>query len=177
MKRLLGLLVVAVSLSAAACSRVEVDKALTVTDVFTGWHYIGVVDGDLNKMVPSFSFRLSNVSDETVSRVQLLVSFWPDGADGEIDSKQITGIGPEGLAAKASTDPILVRADNGYTMAQPKEEMFLNSAFRDFTVKVFARSEGTLVPLGEFKVDRRIIPTSAPAATPSVAPAPVPGAP
>jgi hypothetical protein len=174
MKKLLGLLVVGLSLSGVACSRVEIDKAITVTDVFSGWHYAGVAEGDLNRMVPSFSFRLNNVSDETVSRVQLLVSFWPEGADGEIDSKQITGIGPEGLAAKASTDPILVRAENGYTLplSQAREEMFMHSLFRDFTVKVFARSEGTLVSLGEFKVDRRIIPSAPSTAVPQAPAAP-----
>lgn len=161
MNRLLAVFVLALSLAGVGCRQVELDKALTVTDVFTGWYFLGVV-GDQNKMVPSFSFRLNNVSDASLSRVQLLVSFWPNGADGEIDSKQVTGIGAEDLAPAAATDLILVRSDNGYTLTQPKEELFINREFRDFTVKLFARHEGRLVPLGEFPVERRIIP-SAPA--------------
>lgn len=162
MNRMLGVVVLALAFAGAGCRQVELEKALSVTDVFTGWSYAGVVN-DLNKMVPSFTFKLSNVSEESIARVQLLVSFWPNGADGEIDSKQIPGIGPEGLAPNTSTEAILVRSENGYTFPQPKEELFMHTQFRDFTVKVFARSEGTLVPLGEFPVERRIIP-SAPSA-------------
>jgi hypothetical protein len=75
MSRLLGILVLAVSLSGLGCSRVDLAQALSVTEVVSGWHYVGVVDG-LNKMVPSITFKLSNVGDAAVSRVQLLVSFW-----------------------------------------------------------------------------------------------------
>ena len=165
-RRLLGVLLLVLSLSGLSCSRVDLAQALSITDVFTGWHFYGVVDGGLNKMVPSFTFRLTNVGDREIDRVQLLVSFWQDGADGEIDSKTINGIGADGLAPSASTEPILVRSDFGYTLEQPKEELFQHSSFRDFTVRVFARSSGRLIPLGEFPIERRITPspaTSAPA--------------
>jgi hypothetical protein len=33
--------------------------------------------------------------------------------------------------------------------------------FKDFTAKVFAKRGGKIVKLGEFKIDRRIIPHSA----------------
>jgi hypothetical protein len=159
MNRLVGGLVLALSMTGAGCTQVDLSKALSVTDVFSGWHPAGVVEG-LNKMVPSFTFKLSNAGDVPISRVQLLVSFWQEGADGEIDSKQVEGIGPDALAPATATAPILVRSDFGYTLAQPREELFMNEAFRDFSAKVFARRDGRLVPLGEFKIERRIIPTT-----------------
>lgn len=164
MNRLLGIVVLALSLTGVGCTQVDISEALSVTDVFTGWHFAGVTE-DRNKMVPSFAFKLTNVGDEPVSRVQLLVSFWQAGADGEIDSKQIEGIGAAALAPAAATDVILVRSDFGYTLAQPRDELFQNEMFRDFTAKIFARRNGTLVPLGEFPIERRIIPAPAAEAT------------
>lgn len=169
MNRLLGVVVLVVSLTGLGCRQVALEQVLTVTDTFTGWYHVGVVGGQ-EKLVPSFSFRLQNAGDEPLSRVQLLVSFWPNGADGELDSKQITGLGPEELAPAASTEPILVRSDAGYTLDPPqtKDDLFMHSSFRDFTVKVFARRDGRLVPLGEFPVERRVIPSAAPSTTTTV---------
>jgi hypothetical protein len=163
MNRLLGVVVLALSLSGIGCRQVALEEVLTVTDAFTGWYYVGVVDGQ-NKLVPSFSFRLHNAGEDPLSRIQLLVSFWPNGADGELDSKQVTGLGAEELAPAASTEPLLVRSDAGYTLDPPqtKDDLFTHSSFRDFTVKVFARRDGRLAPLGEFPVERRIIPSAAP---------------
>lgn len=159
MKNVVGVLALVLSLTSVGCARVDLAKALSVTDVFTGWYYTGVVE-DLNKMVPSFSFKLQNVGDSSISRVQLLVSFWQNGADDEIDSKQIEGISADELSPSASTETLLVRSDFGYTLAQPKEELFTNAHFRDFTAKLFARRDGRLVPLGEFPIERRIIPST-----------------
>ena len=180
MTRFLAALTLVALVSTAGCSRVDLATDLSVTDVITGWHYVGTVDGDgdgaaeLNKMVPSVTFELSNASDDPISRVQLLVSFWQAGADGEIDSKQIEGIGATALDPGTSTEPLLVRSDFGYTLAQPKEEMFDNQYFVDFVVKLFARSQGTLVPLGEFPVERRIIPSASTASTPAATAPPAP---
>lgn len=165
MNRLLGVFALVLSLSGIGCSQVDLSKALTVTDIFSGWYFAGVVDG-LNKMVPSVTFKLSNVGDEPIGRVQLLVSFWQTGSDGEIDSKQIEGIGAIDLAPASATEAILVRSDFGYTLGQPREELFMNEQFRDFTVKLFARRDGRLVPLGEFPIERRIIPSSSAASPP-----------
>ena len=173
MIRLLGVLLLALSLASLGCSQVDLSKALTVTDVLAGYHHVGVVDGALNKMVPSVTFKLSNVGDQPISRIQLLVSFWQVGGESlELDSKQIEGIGVEALAPAASTSPILVRSEKGYTMSieASREQMFENSVFQDVTVKLFARRDGRLVPLGEFPIERRIIPSSS-AAVPGATPA------
>ncbi|ODS55724.1 MAG: hypothetical protein ABS36_08985 [Acidobacteria bacterium SCN 69-37] len=180
MNKLLGVLVLALSLAGAGCSQVDLSKALSVTDVFTGYYHVGVVDEINNKMVPSVTFKLANVGDTAVSRVQLMVGFWQVGADGlELDSKQIEGVGPTALEPGASTEALLVRSEKGYTLSieAPREQMFENSVFRDVTVKLFARRDGRLVSLGEFPVERRLIPsasTGAPTAVPDVPVAPVP---
>ena len=162
MNKLLGVLVLAISLLGGGCSQVDLSKALSVTEVFTGYHHVGAVDG-LNKMVPSFAFKLQNVGDAAVSRVQVMVGFWQVGGDGlELDSKQVEGIGAEALEPRASTQPILVRSEKGYTLSieAPREQMFENDLFQDVLVKVFARRDGRLVPLGEFPIERRIIPST-----------------
>lgn len=164
MNRLLGVLVLALSLSGAGCTQVDLEKALNVTDVFTGWYDFGPV-GEANKLVPSFSFKLQNNGDAALNRVMLLVSFWESGATDESDSKTITGIGPDSLGPGASTQPILVRSDVGYTLESPqtKDDLFMHGRFKDFSVRLFARRSGRLISLGEFPIDRRIIPSTTPA--------------
>ena len=51
-----------------------------------------------------------------------------------------------------------MRSDTGYTIDQPRNELFTHSDFKDFTAKVFAKRGGKIVPLGVFALERRIIP-------------------
>ncbi|MEO7191236.1 MAG: hypothetical protein ABI051_09285 [Vicinamibacterales bacterium] len=137
---------------------------LAVTDVFSGFYDFGVVEG-ANKLVPSLSFRLKNTGPAPINEVQLTVSFWMAEADGESDSKEVRGIGSGDLGPGAASDPILVRADWGYTIQQPRAELFTHHLFKDVTAKIFAKRGGKIVPIGEFKLDHTIIPQS-PAPTP-----------
>lgn len=159
MSRFAATLVLALSLASAACgSSIDLQKSLEVTDVFSGYYDGGIVDGKLNKLVPSVSFRLKNVGPEPVTYVQLMVSFWVVGDDGEWTSKDVPGIGAEELVTGASGEPILVRAEKGYTIEQPRAELFTHHLFKDVVVKLFGRRDGKIVPLGEFPIERRIIP-------------------
>jgi hypothetical protein len=159
-------LAAALCLLALSCGpRIDLATALSVTDTFSGWYDYGVVDG-LNKLVPSITFRLRNVGAVSVNEVQLTVSFWKDGDDGEWDSKEVTGIGAEPVEPGASSDPVLVRSEAGYTLEQARSELFTHSQFRDVTAKVFAKRDGKIVPLGEFKLERRILPHTLPSAAP-----------
>ena len=143
--------------SASACGP-QIDLAkLQPTDVLTGWYDAGLKDG-LNHLLPSISFRLRNTDAVPASNVQLTVSFWQDGADGENDSFEVKGIGSYAIAPGATGDPLLVRAEHGYTMEQPRAELFTHSQFKDFTAKVFAKRAGKIVPIGNFRIDRRILP-------------------
>jgi hypothetical protein len=157
-RRTLGLLVAAILFGSAGCGRqIDLATALSVSEVFSGYYDFGIVKGE-NKLVPSISFKLKNVSAAPVTQVQVIVSFWPKGADGEKDSKEVTGIGGTAVAAGSSSDPILVRSAIGYTLDQPRSELFTHSGFKDFTAKVFVKREGKIVPLGEFTIEHRIIP-------------------
>jgi hypothetical protein len=142
----------------AACGPpINLQEAVVVTDVFTGWYDNGIKDGK-NHLVPSITFRLKNQSERPLSSVQLTMDFWLEDGDGPQDSALVRGIGSDALAAGASTEPITVRFTWGYTLEGPRAEFFDHSQFRDATVKMFARRSGSIANFGEFKVDRRLIP-------------------
>ena len=142
--------------SACGPSDTDVLKSVQVTDALGGWYDFGVVP-DGNKLVPSITFKLKNTSTRPIGNVQVMVSFWLDGKDGEIDSTQVRGIG-DALAAGATTEPIQVNSGWGFTIAAPRAEAFTHSMFKDATAKIFGKRGGKIVPLGEFKLERRIVP-------------------
>ena len=47
----------------AACESREVEKDLKIVDVHTGWYDAGMIAGGQNKLVPSISLELQNISD------------------------------------------------------------------------------------------------------------------
>ena len=62
--------VLALFLLAAACApNVDLSKALTLTDVLSGYYDEGVQDGK-TRLPPSITFRLHNASDKTIGPVQ-----------------------------------------------------------------------------------------------------------
>ena len=151
-------LTVAVGAS-ASCARIDLARSLAVVDVFTGYYDFGIVDGK-NKLVPSVSFRLRNTGTVPITGVQLLVSFWFDGDDGEKDSKEVLGIGRDAVEPGGTSEVVLVRSAVGYTLEQPRAELFTHRMFKDVVVKIFAKRGGEIVPIGEFRIDRRILPHS-----------------
>jgi hypothetical protein len=144
--------------AAAGCSpNVDLRTALQVTDVTTGWFDAGIVNGQ-NKLVPSLTFRLKNVSQDRLRSVQLNAVFdlLPDNE--EWDAMLTQGISSDGLAPDTSTNPITVRANVGFTGQQPRAEMLQHRLFRDARVRLFGKHGSTnWVPLGEFDVDRRLL--------------------
>ena len=154
-------LVVGLALVSSVSCGQRVDlSTLTVTDTFTGWYDNGIKDGK-NHLVPSLSFRLKNNGEVPASYVQLTVSFWLKGDDGEYDGREVTGIGETPIPPGGTSEPILVRAAHGYTLEQPRAELFSHSQFRDVTARVIAKRDGRLVRIGEVAIDRRLIPHAA----------------
>ncbi len=137
----------------------DLSKALAVTDVLSGWYDNGIKDGQ-NHLLPSITFRLKNASDTSIYGVQLTVAFWREGEDGEWDSRQISGIGGTALPAGQSTEPLTVRASVGHIAEMARAEIFTSSLYKDVVVRIFAKRGGRIFSLGEFKVERRIIPQS-----------------
>jgi hypothetical protein len=157
LRRLALLLGCAVAAGASCRGPVNLQEALAVTDVLSGWYDNGMKDGK-NHLVPSITFRLKNQLDQPLSSVQLTMDFWLEGADGPLDSALVRGIGSESVAPGASTEPITVRSGTGYTLEAPRADLFAHSQFKDATVKIFAKRSGSIAPLGEFKIDRRLLP-------------------
>jgi hypothetical protein len=145
-----------VTAGASSCSHVDLKASLEVTDMQTGYYDAGNVDGKVH-LVPSLAFKLHNKSGESLGTVQLMVSYWRQGDDGEFDSIEVRGIGSDALGAGASTDPIVARANHGFNLEGARSDFFTHSLFRDTSAKVFALRGGDIVPMGEFKIDHQIL--------------------
>ncbi len=147
-------------LATAGCFRnIEVEKALRVTDVHTGWYDAGIQSDGKNKLVPSASLKLHNISPELVKSVQINAIFRrvnePDKAWGE---HFLRAIGPEGLAPGATGGPLVVRSNLGYTGTQPRLQMLQNREFVDTRVEIFGKQGSrTWVKLGEYAIDRQLL--------------------
>ncbi len=154
---ILAAVVAVLVIGASACSQVNLSTALKVTDISTGYYDDGIKDGKTH-LLPAITFQLHNETSESIRSVQLTVSFWRDGDDGETDSVLVAGIQGPALAAGASTEPIAVRATVGYTLEGARADFFTHALFKDFTAKVFAVRAGRFYKLGEYKLDHNMIP-------------------
>lgn len=151
-------LVLLATLAGGCGPRIDVKQALQVTDVLTGWYDAGLVEGNKNKLVPRVSFRVKNVSAETVSSVQLNAVFRVVGDVQELGSMFVRGIGPEGLAAGQSTQEFSLQSTLGYTGEQPRLQMLQHEQFQDAQVEIFAKpGSGQWVKLAEYKIDRQLL--------------------
>ena len=142
----------------AGCRSREVEKDLTITDVHTGWYDVGIVNGQ-NKLVPSISLKLKNVSPEQIARVQINAVFKRlDGENKEWDAHFVRGIGPDGLPPGGKGEELVLRSERGYTGDQSRLQMLQNKEFIDAKVEIFGKHGSRLwVKLGEFKIDRQLL--------------------
>jgi hypothetical protein len=145
------------ALSASCGPGVDLSTALAVTDIHSGYFDNGFKDGQ-HHLLPSVSFRLRNQSEADLTSIQLTVQFWKDGADGELDSRPLTGVSTDPLLPGAETEPFVVRSSAGYLLPDSDiSALFQNSQFTDVTVRMFVRRSGHIVKIGEYKVERRIL--------------------
>jgi hypothetical protein len=150
-----------VALAAGGCSQnIEIEKALKITDIHTGWYDAGIQPDGKNKLVPSISLRLQNVADEPVRSVQVVAIFRrvnePNIAWGEHFARAIER--DEGLPAGASTNPLVLRSNLGYTGTEPRMQMLQNRDFIDAKVEIFGRQGPRgLVKMGEYPIDRQLL--------------------
>ena len=153
------LLVVLSIFPASGCGpTVDLTKGLQVQIVSTGWFDAGIVDGK-NKLVPSISFKLKNVSTQTLPVLQVNALFHRVGEKDEWGSGFLTAAGSSGLAPGAATPPLTIRSQLGYTGSeQSREDMLRNSHFVDATVELFAKyGSAQWKRIGQFPVTRRLI--------------------
>jgi hypothetical protein len=145
------------ALLAVGCRSREVEKDLTITDIHTGWYDVGVVDGQ-NKLVPSITLRLQNVSSEPIARVQINAVFRRLGESEEWDAHFVRGIGPDGLAPGAKGGELVLRSERGYTGSQSRLQMLQNKEFVDAKVEIFGKhGSRTWVKIGDYTIDRQLL--------------------
>jgi hypothetical protein len=133
-----ALLLAGTGLSACRGGSVELKTALQPTDIVTGWFDVGIVKGQ-NKLVPTISFRLKNVSGRAISNVDLNAVFRVVDDPQALGSKYVKGIGRDPLAPGALAGPFVLRSELGYASEGSRLQMLQNSQFRDAQVEVFAK--------------------------------------
>lgn len=145
-------------LACSGCGKpVDLVSGLRVEDVSTGWLDTGMQNGQ-NKLVPSITFKLKNVSDQPLPVLQANVLFRRTTEDTEWGSGFVTVTSSDGLAPGATSQPLVVNSQLGYTGTEPRQQMLANSLFVDAKVQLFAKYASTQwVKVGEFPVTRRLI--------------------
>ena len=142
----------------SACESREVDKDLRIVDVSTGWYDAGAQDNGSNKLVPSVSLELENVSDRDIASVQLNAVFRRVGEQEAWGEHFVSAINSEGLPAGAMTEPIVLRSTLGYTGTQDRLQMLQNGAFVDAKVEVFGKhGSRAWVKMAEFQIERQLL--------------------
>ena len=152
-------LVLILVLAAAGCGRgADLATAAKISDVTTGWFDAGITEDGKNKLVPSVSFRITNAAQATLGSTQLNLIFKRVTDKEEWTTSFVRGIGTDGLAPGATTPPIVVRAQQGYTGTQARLTMLQNAQFVDFKVEVFGKhASATWVKLGEYPIERQLL--------------------
>src|ERR1043165_5975422 len=125
-------------LSASCGHDFDVEKALKLTDVRTGWYDAGIQDGK-NKLVPSITLKLENVSGEPVESVQVNAIFRREGEPEAWGEHFATAIDRDGLPAGQTTPGSLVlRSNLGYTGTESRRRMLQNKQLVDATGEILA---------------------------------------
>ncbi len=142
----------------AGCSSREVEKDLKIVDVHTGWYDAGIVEGDKNKLVPSITLKLQNVSPEAIDGVQINAVFRRVGENEMWGEHFVRAIGSDGLDAGKTGGQLVLRSNLGYTGTQPRTQMLLNREFVDAKVEIFGKhGRRNWAKMGEFPIERKLL--------------------
>jgi hypothetical protein len=152
------LLLALVPFTAACAPNVDLTKGLQVAIVNSGWYDLGIVNGQ-NKLVPTVTFTLHNVSDQTLGTLQVQALFRRVTENSEWGNGFLTVVGSKGLAPGATTDTITIKSQLGYTGSdQSRQEMLANTHFVDAKVEIFAKYAATQwVRVGSFPITRQVL--------------------
>ena len=159
MRASVRLLLLLALVSTAACGpTVDLTKGLEVTVVNSGWYDLGIVNGQ-SKLVPTIVFTLRNTSEQKLVTLQINALFRRVTENTEWGSGFLTVAGSQGLAPGATSDPITIKSQLGYTGSdQSRQEMLQNSQFVDAKVEVFAKYGSTQwVKVGAFPITRQLM--------------------
>lgn len=171
------------ALSGSACTPLDVQAALDVTDITSGWLDVGLDDLGRNKLVPAFSFRLENVSDQRLRTLQLngvfrrcmvLYAGQPEpedpvspadedagtclGEDQEWGSALVRAVGREGVVPGDGLGPFTMESSLGYTGEQSLAEMLGHRDFVDVKIELFVKHRAEQwARLGEYPIGRQLL--------------------
>ena len=181
--RWLSLVAVAPLTLGCAGTDVDITEAFEVTGLTTGWLDVGFDEFGRNKLVPTVSFQLENVSAESLRIVQLNGVFrrclaayagQPEPVSDVSPADPTTGtchgetevwgnvfvraVGRDGLEPGSSVGPFTMQSDLGYTGEQPRLEMLQHRSFVDAKVEVFIKyGSDQWVRFHEFPIDRQLL--------------------
>ena len=176
-------LVLSAALSGSACTPLDVQSALDVTDVTSGWLDVGLDELGRNKLVPAISFRVENVSEDRTGTLQLNAVFrrclvlyqgQPEPeepvspADEEagtcLAEDQVWGdaliqaAGRQGIDPGADAGPFTMESTLGYTGEQSLAEMLGHRDFVDAKIELFVKHRADQwAKLGEFPIGRQLL--------------------
>jgi hypothetical protein len=136
---------------------IDIAKALQVDVVSSGWFDAGIVNGQ-NKLVPSITLTLKNISEQKLVLLQVNSLFRQVNASEEWGSAFLTAAGSEGLGAGESKT-LTLKSNNGYTGSEEtRQQMLENSHFVDAKVEVFAKHGSTQwKKMGDYPITRQLI--------------------
>lgn len=147
-------------LASSGCGgTVDLTKGLKINVVESGWFDAGIVNGQ-NKLVPSITVTLTNLSDQKLVALQLNSSFRRvSEPDKEWGSRFQSASGSNGLAPGATSDPIVLQSNLGYTGSdQSRQEMLQNTHFVDAKVQLTAKySNIQWARMGEYPIERKLL--------------------
>lgn len=156
MTRVLSMLVVVGAVSVGCGPTVDLKQALTITDVATGWHDVGVVDGK-NKIVPAINFKVRNGSDQELASLYVNVVFRRKDETDEWGSSYVRVVGSEGLAPGATSEVIRARSEKGYTGEEARADMLKHRLFIDAKAEISAKYASVqLTRIADFPITRQL---------------------
>ena len=154
------ILFASLALLAAGCGGPAVDlkQGLKIDIVDTGWFDAGIVEGK-NKLVPTVSFTVKNVSDQKLVSLQMMASFFRvSDTSSEWGNNLLNVAGSEGLAPGATTPTLTMKSPLGYTGSDPRADMLKNQVFVDAMVKLIAKYAAIQwTHLREVPIERKLI--------------------
>ncbi len=111
-----------------------------------------------NKIVPTIILTLKNVSPEPISLLQLNAVVHRTGEPEEWGGAFLKVVGAEALPAGASTKPVVMRSNLGYTGTEPRAQLLKHRQFVDASVEVFIKHGGAQwVKLGQWPIARELL--------------------
>jgi len=149
-------LILGVVFVGAACGGNSRLADLRVTLSASGWSPAARTAAS-TRYVPVVQLAIANTGSSDLDNVDVFLSFWPADADGEKDTQQIPAARTRNLDVGTTTPWLVVRSTVGYDLAGESADLFAHSRFRDWSVKIYARRAGRIVPLGDFPIARRLV--------------------